>query len=177
MKIRNYEFKARVDDLREYENKLLTLNPEFIGTDHQTDTYFNVKHGRLKLREGNIENALIDYDRDDIAGSKRSDVILYRHAPDASLKEILVRQFSIRVIVSKIRRIYFIGNVKFHFDTVEGLGTFIEAEAIDARDEFTTEQLKAQCDRYLHFFGLAKEQLVDRSYSDLLESKNTTNSC
>jgi len=79
--------------------------------------------------------------------------------------------------VSKIRRIYFIGNVKFHFDTVEGLGTFIEAEAIDARDEFTTEQLKAQCDRYLHFFGLAKEQLVDRSYSDLLESKNTTNSC
>ncbi len=168
MKIRNYEFKARVDDLQEYESRLLTLNPDFRGTDHQTDTYFNVKHGRLKLREGNIENALINYDREDIAGSKESDIILYRHAPDAALKEILVRQFGIRVVVSKIRRIYFIGNIKFHFDTVAGLGTFIEVEAIDDRDEFTTDQLKAQCDHYLHLFGITEEQMVDRSYSDLL---------
>jgi predicted adenylyl cyclase CyaB len=167
MKIKNYEFKASVDDLTEYEQKLLTVDPEFRGTDHQTDTYFNVKHGRLKLREGNIENALINYDRDDIAGSKKSDVILYRHTPDDALKDILVRQFGIRVIVSKTRRIYFKGNVKFHFDTVEGLGSFIEVEAIDERDEFTTEQLKAQCDHYLGFFGVTKDQLVDRSYSDM----------
>jgi adenylate cyclase class 2 len=171
MKNRNYEFKARVDDLQEYERKLLTIDPEFRGTDHQTDTYFNVKRGRLKLREGNIENALINYDRDDIAGSKKSDVILYRHTPDDALKDILVRQLGIRVIVSKIRRIYFIGNVKFHFDTVEGLGSFIEVEAIDERDEFTVKQLKAQCDHYLHFFGVTKNQLVDKSYSDMLKSK------
>jgi adenylate cyclase class 2 len=171
MKIKNYEFKARVEDLQEYENKLLTLDPEFRGTDHQTDTYFNVKHGRLKLREGNIENALINYDRDNIAGSKKSDIILYRHSPDDALKDILVKQFGIRVIASKIRRIYFIRNVKFHFDMVKGLGTFIEVEAIDDKDEFTTEQLRAQCDYYLHFFELTKEQLVDRSYSDLLLSR------
>jgi len=172
MKIRNYEFKACVDDLPAYEKRLLTVDPEFRGTDHQTDTYFNVKRGRLKLREGNIENALINYDRDDIAGSRKSDVILYRHTPDDALKDILVRQFGIRVIVSKIRRIYFKGNVKFHFDTVEGLGSFIEVEAIDERDEFTAEQLKAQCDHYLRFFGVRKEQLVDRSYSDMLEAKS-----
>ena len=171
MKIKNHEFKARVNDLTEYEKKLLTVEPEFSGTDHQTDTYFNVKHGRLKLREGNIENALINYDRDNIAGSKKSDVILYRHTPDDALKEILVKQFGIRVIVSKIRKIYFIGNVKFHFDTVEGLGSFIEVEAIDERDEFTTEQLQSQCDHYLDFFGVTKDQLIDRSYGDMLESK------
>ena len=172
MKIRNYEFKARVDDLPEYEKRLLTVDPEFRGTDHQTDTYFNVKHGRLKLREGNIENALINYDRDDIAGSRKSDIILYRHSPDDALKDILVRHFGIRVIVSKIRRIYFKGNVKFHFDTVEGLGSFIEVEAIDERDEFTAEKLKAQCDHYLRFFGVRKEQLVGRSYSDMIEAKS-----
>jgi len=95
MKIRNYEFKARVDDPREYENSLLTLDPEFRGTDLQTDTYFNVKQGRLKLREGNNENALISYHREDTAGSKLSEVVFYRHAPDAALKEILVKQFGI----------------------------------------------------------------------------------
>lgn len=170
MKIRNYEFKASVEDIQMYEKMLLTIDPEFRGTDNQTDTYFNVKYGRLKLREGNIENALINYDRDDIAGSKKSDVILYRHAPDDALKDILVRQFGIRVIVSKIRKIYFKENVKFHFDTVEGLGSFIEVEAIDEKDEFTAEQLKAQCDHYIHFFGVTKDQLVERSYSDMVES-------
>ena len=32
MRIKNYEFKAHVDDLREYEKRLLTLDPEFRGT-------------------------------------------------------------------------------------------------------------------------------------------------
>jgi len=169
MRIKNYEFKARVDDLQLYEKKLLTLDPQFRGTDHQTDTYFNVKRGRLKLREGNIENALINYDREDIAGSKKSDVILYRHVPDIALKEILERQFGIRVVVRKIRKIYFAGNVKIHFDEVEGLGSFIEVEAIDEKGELTTDQLRTQCNNYLGFFGLTRDQLVDRSYSDLLE--------
>ena len=59
MKIKNFEFKAKIDEIEKYENKLLTLNPKFQGLDHQIDTYFNLQYGRLKLREGNIENNLI----------------------------------------------------------------------------------------------------------------------
>jgi adenylate cyclase class IV len=33
--------------------------------------------------------------------------------------------------VDKKREIYFINNVKFHIDTVDGAGSFIEIEAID----------------------------------------------
>lgn len=172
MHIKNHEFKARVENLASYEEKLLTLNPDFKGTDRQSDTYYYVSSGRLKLREGNIENALICYDRDDIAGSKQSDVILYRHSPDQALKTILEKQFGIRNIVKKTRKIYFIANVKFHFDSVDGLGTFIEAEAIDDKDQFTPEQLREQCDKYLKFFNITKDQLVDKSYSDLLEACN-----
>ncbi len=171
MSIKNFEFKARVDNLSDFESKLLALNPDFRGTDYQTDTYFNVKTGRLKLREGNIENSLISYDREDFAGSRQADIILYSHSSDPSLKSILVKHLGIRAVVRKVRKIYFLGNVKFHFDTVEGLGTFIEAEAIDDSNQYTTDQLKTQCDYYLHFFRLTKEQLVGRSYSDLLESE------
>ena len=64
MNIKNFEFKAKVEDLEKYEKKLLTLNPKYQGLDHQIDTYFNAKFGRLKLREGNIENSLINYDRE-----------------------------------------------------------------------------------------------------------------
>jgi predicted adenylyl cyclase CyaB len=172
MNIKNYEFKARVEDLEKYENKLLSLNPVYIGLDHQIDTYFHVQKGRLKLREGNIENSLINYDRENIAGSKLSDIILYKHEPNAALKNILVHQLGVKAIVDKKRKIYFIDNVKFHFDVVENLGTFIEVEAIDEKDEMSMEALKEQCQFYLHFFELSHTQLIDQSYSDLMLERN-----
>lgn len=137
MHIKNFEFKAKVDEYDSYEAKLATLNPVFQGLDHQIDTYFNVPQGRLKLREGNIENSLINYDRENVSGSKESQIILYKHEPDSALKAILTHQFGIKVVVDKKRKIYFLNNVKFHFDFVQNLGTFIEVEAIDTQNEFT----------------------------------------
>jgi predicted adenylyl cyclase CyaB len=168
MNIKNYEFKAKVQKVDSYENKLLTLNPFFKGIDHQIDTYFNVGQGRLKLREGNIENALINYDRENILGSKESDIILYQHQPNIALKNILVKQLGVKAIVHKKRKIYFINNVKFHFDVVADLGTFIEVEAIDAEGSFSIEELAAQCNKYFDFFELTKQHLIEKSYSDLI---------
>lgn len=170
MNIKNFEFKAKVDNLEHYEKKLLSLNPQFQGTDHQTDTYFKVRRGRLKLREGNIENSLINYFRENTATAKKSEVILYRHAPDKALKDILTLQLGIKIIVSKKRKIYFLSNVKFHFDEVENLGTYLEVEAIDSQEKFTAEELKKQCGKYFDFFGLHSGQLVNESYSDLIEA-------
>ncbi len=172
MTIRNFEFKAKVDSLEKYENQLQKLSPLYKGLDHQTDTYFNAVKGRLKLREGTIENALINYDRENTVNSKLSSIILYKHIPNKALKDILSLQLGVKVVVEKKRKIYFIDNVKFHFDTVDKLGTFIEVEVIDDKEEFTTEQLKAQCDYYFNFFELTQASLIDKSYSDLLLSAN-----
>lgn len=174
MNIKNFEFKAKTDSLDKYENKLLTLNPRFLGIDHQIDTYFNVNTGRLKLREGNIENSLINYERENISGSKISEIILYQHEPNVALKNILTRQLGVKIIVDKKRKIYFIDNVKFHFDVVQNLGTFIEVEAIDNSGAFSTEELKKQCDKYFDFFELTIDNIIDKSYSDLLLELNKT---
>ena len=127
----NIEFKAKTNNLDALIYKLLALNPKYIGEDHQKDTYYNVNIGRLKLREGNIENALIWYNREDKSGAKQSDILLYKHSPHEALKAILLKVNGVKVIVDKVRKIYFVDNVKFHFDTVKELGTFIEVEAID----------------------------------------------
>jgi adenylate cyclase, class 2 len=168
MHLLNVEFKARVDDVQSFETRLQTLNPLFVGTDHQVDTYFNVARGRLKLREGNIEHALIHYERANTAKAKSSEVILYRAEPDPALKYILVLHLGVKAVVDKLRRIYFIDNVKFHFDRVAGLGEFLEVEAIDNEGKFTRGQLQAQCDYYFSFFGLAPSMLCEHSYSDML---------
>ncbi len=168
MPILNFEFKARTKELDNLEKKLLTLNPKFIGEDNQTDTYFNVPTGRVKLREGNIENSLIYYERQNTSGAKQSDILLYQHTPDKTLKDILIKLHGIKVIVEKKRKIYFIKNVKFHFDTVPQLGTFIEVEAIDKDGSIGIEKLKEQCDKYAVFFNIMDEDFIDISYSDMM---------
>ncbi len=73
------------------------------------------------------------------------------------------------------RKVYGIENVKFHFDTIENLGTFIEVEAIDENEKRTIEELKKQYDYYYEYFKLRLEQLVQQSYSDLLIRTNKNN--
>ena len=170
----NFEFKAVAHDLAELEKKLSACNPRFVGTDHQVDTYFNVPNGRLKLREGNIENALIHYTRHNTAGAKQSDVTLYTHTPGEGLKDALSRALGIKVVVDKKRRIYFVDNVKFHFDEVAGLGTFVEVEAIDADGSIGLEKLKEQCNGYAQLFGITKDEFRAGSYSDMLLAKKSS---
>ena len=55
----NIEIKAKTSQPEFIRNYLDHNKAEFRGTDLQTDTYFNVPNGRLKLREGNIEYNLI----------------------------------------------------------------------------------------------------------------------
>jgi len=170
----NFEFKARANDIHRLEEILLKQNPLFIGEDSQTDTYFHVGFGRLKLREGIIENALIHYERTNTAAAKESKVLLYRHQPDPFLKEILKTALGIKTIVDKKRKIYFIDNVKFHFDEVKDLGTFVEVEAIDKDGSIGIEKLKNQCAEYIALLHIDKNDFIAESYSDLLLAKKSS---
>ena len=147
---------------------LRSLNADFKGTDHQTDTYFKVNHGRLKLREGNIENNLIWYERENIKGPKQANIILYRTDPGSTLKDLLIKSCGILVIVDKKREIYFINNVKFHIDTVDGAGSFIEIEAIDNDGSSGREKLLEQCNYYMGLFSIPESDLITCSYSDII---------
>jgi adenylate cyclase, class 2 len=172
----NIEFKATCTNIQAAEALLQNLQPRWVGEDHQIDTYFNVPVGRLKLREGNIENALIHYVRENAAGSKSSEVLLYQHQPNAHLKALLTKALGIKTVVDKTRRIYFIDNVKFHFDTVANLGHFVEVEAIDTDDSISAHTLQQQCNNYAQLLGIAAHQYQSHSYSDMLiaQSANTT---
>ncbi len=57
----NIEIKARCDDPGRVRAALAARGARSAGTDHQRDTYFRVPAGRLQLRQGNIEKALIYY--------------------------------------------------------------------------------------------------------------------
>lgn len=167
----NIEIKARCDDLGAIRAILHEEDADFVGEDHQVDTYFRVPSGRLKLREGTIERSLIHYERPDQAGPKPSDVTRYEPGAPEELKSVLVAALNVWVIVEKRREIYFIDNVKFHLDRVEGIGTFVEIEAIGRDASAEPAALRAQCEAYMERFNLAPDALVADSYSDLLHRR------
>jgi adenylate cyclase, class 2 len=171
MSFLNVEIKAKCADVSFIRNYLLSNSAEFKGTDKQTDTYFNVPNGRLKLREGNIENNLIYYERSNQAGPKSSHFKLVKVEDAEGLKEVLTKSNGIKVVVKKTREIYYINNVKFHIDEVPGLGSFIEIEAGNIQANLSQVQLKEQCDFYLKEFGVKEEDLIEVSYSDMLLEK------
>lgn len=167
MGILNVEIKAKSDNHAKIRALIKSKNAIEKGIDHQIDTYFKVSQGRLKLREGNIENNLIHYIRENKEGPKQSKVTLFKSEPDSTLKEVLSNSIGILTVVDKKREIYFIENVKFHIDTVKYLGTFIEIEAIDTDGTISETQLLEQCEYYLELFNIPKKNLISVSYSDL----------
>ncbi len=168
----NVEIKARCADPAFVRRYLREKQADFKGTDEQTDTYFNVVKGRLKLREGKIENNLIFYERSDQAGPKHSSFNLVKVQDATGLKEVLTKSMGLKIVVKKRREIYYIGNVKFHIDEVPGLGSFVEIEAGNVLADLTAEQLKYQCDQYIADLGIRASDLIENSYSDMLIAEN-----
>ena len=150
------EFKARVDDLESVRTKLRTLFPRELGIDHQRDTYFEVPDGRLKLREGGIEQSLIFYKRSNRAETRESHVVYASLEKTDELRRVLEAALPVMGVVEKDREIYYVGETKVHLDLVQGHGFFLEVEAPSAEE----------ADRFFQFFGLRTAALEGRSYAD-----------
>ena len=168
MSFLNIEIKARCPRPEFIRQWLMDQGARFAGTDQQTDTYFKVSKGRLKLREGNIENNLIYYERADQNGPKPSVFELFPVEDADQLKKMLSSSLGIKVVVKKKREIYFIDNVKFHIDEVPELGHFVEIEAGNLNSSLKEAELREQCNHYMRALEINPGELLQSSYSDML---------
>lgn len=165
----NIEIKAKCFHPKKVEAFLFANHAEYKGIDKQKDTYFKVPAGRLKLRQGNIENTLIYYHRPNQAGPKQSDFSITQVADGPTMEKLLAAALGVLVVVEKRRKIFYISNVKFHIDEVPGLGSFVEIEAGNMLNESLTEKdLLTQCELYMKAFEIEEKDLIENSYSDML---------
>ena len=165
---RNIEIKARDADPARTLELALGLGATDKGVISQRDTYFAGARGRLKLREQEPgEDELIEYRRADEAGARTSSYRRVPVGPAAGLREALDAALGTLVVVAKRRRLLLLDNVRIHLDEVEGLGSFMELEAVAAPDS----DLAAEHDQVARLRGqleIGEEALVGESYSDLL---------
>jgi predicted adenylyl cyclase CyaB len=165
---RNIELKARCPDLGAAREAARRLGAEFAGVLEQRDTYFVVPRGRLKLRQTAGRGAeLVAYARENSAAVRGSDYRLVSVPDPAALLGALEASLGIRGDVVKTRELWMWQRVRIHLDRVEGLGTFLEFEAVlepGEPDEAGHRKI-ATLREALH---VDDGDLIGRSYSDLL---------
>jgi adenylate cyclase class IV len=169
--VRNFEFKARCLDINAAHAKARALGAELWGDLRQTDTYFDVPNGRLKLRETpGFQAELIFYVRDEESASRASDYNL-AHSPEAdALRGLLARALGVRATVKKRRTLLLLDATRIHLDNVEGLGAFLELEVPVKEDEAAA---KTEIDRLIVELGFSWDDCIRASYVDLIIAAET----
>lgn len=166
---RNIEIKARVPDLAPIRAAAL---PRASGPGirlEQTDTFFTVPSGRLKVREfPDGAGELIAYERSDRPGPKPS---LYTRVPcdrPGEIARALGRVLPVRGQVRKSREVLILGRTRVHLDVVDGLGSFVEFEVV-LGDGDAAESGEAEALTLMTALGIPPDALVSGAYIDLLE--------
>ena len=108
------------------------------------------------------------YLRPDRNGPKRSDYRVIPVDDPPSLKALLSEILGVHRVVSKQREIFLYENVRIHLDRVDGLGTFLELEAvIDGSPKAEAEQ-QQKVAWLMKELGVAEQDLLAGSYEGLL---------
>lgn len=167
----NVELKARDVDPDATAARCAALGAEDRGLLVQRDTYFAARRGRLKLRESRDDGSeLIAYRRPDALEAEQSSYIRADASDPDTLREALERALGTTVVVSKRRRLFIWENVRIHLDDVDGLGTFLELEAVIAPDGGDLEAARENVARLRSELQIADDALVAGGYSDMLLS-------
>jgi homotetrameric cytidine deaminase len=170
--MRNVELKARDPDPARTLERALALGADDKGEIQQRDTYFSGAHGRLKLREQEaggspLWDELIEYSRADATDARTSTYLRVPVADAPSLRDALDAAYGTLVTVTKRRRLLLWEGVRIHLDEVEGLGSYVELEAVaDEGSDLSGEHGKVE--RLRTELGIEDGDLVATSYSDLV---------
>jgi adenylate cyclase, class 2 len=165
---RNVELKAR-DRHRARSLAICTdIGAEPQGVLRQRDTYFEARHRRLKLREEEGgRGQLIAYERSDQVEERESRYRIVEVDGAEELKAALSSTLGVRAVVAKERLLFLWEGVRIHLDRVDGLGDFIEFEAVaDTGSDLSHEE--AQVVSLRRAFAIDAADLVAGSYCDMV---------
>ena len=166
--MRNLEIKATVASFAAVRRRLRALEGAARQVSlRQTDWYFRVPEGRLKLRRAGADRGgeLIAYSRPDRTAARISD-FQRMPAPDAAgTRRLLEQMLGLRICVRKRREVWLYRNARIHLDVVEGLGRFVEIEVV-ANEGIA--QARALMKELTAVLGIRAKNFVGGSYGELL---------
>jgi adenylate cyclase class IV len=165
---RNIELKARDRDPAISLEICRALGADDRGEIAQRDTYFEVAHGGLKLREEEPGRPhLIQFQRANELQQRESRYRIIEVGDGAALRTALADALGIRSVVVKRRRLLLWRSVRIHLDEVEQLGRFIELEAVAPPDSDLAHEHKLVA-HLRDSLRITDERLVALGYAEQL---------
>jgi adenylate cyclase class IV len=166
----NVEFKAELRDADLARRVLMAFGARWIISLRQTDTYYRIPAGRLKKRECLGEpTEYIFYDRPDRVSAKLSHFSIY--SEPQYLERFGTTPLPAWVTVRKTRDLLMIENVRVHLDDVEGLGKFLEFEALVSPDH-NIARCRDTIARLRELISPSLGEPIACGYSDLLAGEH-----
>jgi adenylate cyclase class IV len=167
----NVEIKARLTDPVRAHRLAGALSDVPAQVLSQRDVFFCVPRGRLKLRwQGDDRGYLVYYERADDTGPRSSLYYVSESRDPAVLEQLLAAALGVRGEVRKQRTLYMAGDTRIHIDSVEGLGHFVELEAVLGPGQ-TSVQAYEVVRSLMDQLEVREANLVDVAYIDLLEQQ------
>jgi predicted adenylyl cyclase CyaB len=171
---RNIEIKAKAGDFQRQMSIAAHLAGDEPQRLTQTDTFFAVPHGRLKLREfGDGTGELIHYHRANKLEPTACEYVIHPVSRPAGLKDTLTNALGVRAVVKKKRIVYMVGRTRVHLDDVEDLGQFLELEVV-LEDGEDAARGAAIADDLMARLEIDPGDLIEQAYVDLLEEAGAT---
>ena len=160
----NLEVKTPLDDRVAMEHRLRGLGATRVWTRRQTDTFYEVPDGLLKLREAEGAAAeLISYHRVDGV----SDYDLATLDDAERWKRLIGRVLPVAATVAKERTLWMVRHTRVHLDDVDGLGDYLELETVlvDGLDRAAGQR---EHESVIEGLGLDRERFIAVPYRELL---------
>jgi predicted adenylyl cyclase CyaB len=170
--MKNLELKAVAGDLVGLRRILRTLGARHeLRPLDQIDWYFDVPHGRLKLRrrKGEQTAELIFYVRPDARKARASEYQKLPVTDAAGMLRLLRAMFTAVVCVRKRRDLWLHGETRVHLDLVKGLGSFVEIEVPFSRNASAAGRVMRMLRNRL---GIRPGDVLACSYADLLARRS-----
>ena len=166
--MQNIEIKTPIDSIEAVETRLAEIGADKIWTRSQTDTFFEVTRGWLKLREAEgKEPELISYERaTDDAGPRPSTYDIAPLDDVEKWKRLLGRVLDAECVVCKTRTLWTWHHTRIHLDEVQSLGTFLELESV-AKD-ISLEQASQEAAQMIGYLDLDRARFISIPYRELL---------
>jgi predicted adenylyl cyclase CyaB len=162
----NLELKARILSMSDSFQAARNLNIHSKGILHQRDVYYNVPHGRLKLRIfNNVKGEMIYYNRPDKEGRRYSDYFIIPVSNPKTANEFFTAALGQKVVVDKRRHLFLYKNARIHLDNVQGLGSYIEFEVVV---KYGKTQARILLEFLSKHFKIKRSDTIAVSYSDMV---------
>ena len=179
--MQNIEFKAELRDPELARAVLRRISARRVVLLEQTDTYYRVARGRLKRREAWATGPggerspepieYIFYSRAEALGPKLSHFTIYTERE--AREHFGSGELPVEAVVKKRRELWMHRAVRVHLDDVEGLGGFVEFEALVSRAQ-NIAKARARNEELRQALSLALGEPIAVGYLELMLGTEAT---